>query len=130
MSLSSPDPLALAGLSSPGSAGVQTAQIPAYIRKDGARAVSAYAQGLAFEQVLVGQLTKELAATVSDTATLDGSSAGDGSGGLFGSGSSEGSQYGGLVQQALTQSIMAGGGTGIATEVARALDPAIGGSQA
>lgn len=105
--------------------------IPAEIRKQGEKAVSAYAEGLDFEQVLVSQLTKQLSAVA---AGPDGSASGGGdgssdassgaSGGPFGAGQQAG-EYGGLIDGALTSAIMGGGGLGIAAEVARGLDPAI-----
>ena len=48
-----------------------------------------------------------------------------GSGGILGSDPST-SAFAGLIPTALTQSIMSGGGIGIADQLARAIDPAIG----
>lgn len=81
------------------------AEIPASIRREGPKATDAYAEGLAFEQVL----TNELASKLSDTIS-----------------GSEQSGYASLIPQALTESLMAGGGTGVAREIAQAIDPALG----
>jgi hypothetical protein len=134
MSFSAPDPLSLAGLSS-GLSAVNQTDIPANVRKGNARAKSAYAEGLEFEQVLVQQLAKQLTATVSAGDPSDPSSdssdpaaggAGDSQStdGLLGAGSPA-AGYASLIPQALTDSIMSGGGLGVAKEIAQAIDPSI-----
>lgn len=105
---------------------------PQSVRDGNQAAKSAYQEGLAFEDILVNQLVTQMTATVPG---LDGSSSGsdgssDGSsggsaGGLGGSGSGIGA-YASLLPQALTSSVMSTGGTGIAMEIARSIDPALG----
>lgn len=137
MSFSAPDPLSLAGLSS-GLSPVNQADIPANVRNGNAQAKSAYAEGLEFEQVLVQQLAQQLTATAtgadssadtSDSTDSSDSSAGGSDGaqssdGLLGAGSPA-AEYASLIPQALTDSIMSGGGLGIAKEIAQAIDPSI-----
>ena len=106
--------------------------LPADIRNGDAKAKQAYQQALGFEDILVNQLTQQLAQTVvspSDDSSDDGSgdssdSSGD-SGGILGSDSST-SMFASMIPTALTQSIMSGGGVGVADGLARAIDPAIG----
>jgi hypothetical protein len=137
MSISSPDAVSLAGYSSSASLPiVSEANLPADIRNGNAQAKSAYDEGLEFEQVLVNQLAQQLSSTVSSADPLssdssdgsDGSDDGDssdgGSSGLLG-GSTD-SAYSSLISQALTQSVMSGGGLGIANEIAKDIDPSIG----
>jgi hypothetical protein len=99
---------------------------PASVRNGNQAAKSAYQEGLAFEDILVNQLATQMTATVPG---LDGSSGGSdasgSSGGLSGSGSGLGA-YASLLPQALTSSVMSTGGTGIAMEIARSIDPALG----
>jgi Rod binding domain-containing protein len=113
---------------------VSPAALPAAVRNGTAADKAAYAQGLQFEQVLVNQLTQQLSQTASGTsggASGDGSSSDPssssdgGSGGLFGSGASA-NGYSSLLTQTLSSAIMSGGGVGIATEIAKAIDPRFG----
>jgi hypothetical protein len=105
---------------------------PAAIRNGDQKAKNAYQTGLAFENVLVNELAQQLSATVPG---LDGSD--DGLGGTSGDSSDSGSSggvggagglgaYSSLLPQTLTSSIMAGGGTGIAMQIAKSIDPALG----
>lgn len=89
-----------------------TAAFPAAAVAANATTPAATAQALAFERLLIGQLTQQLAAS----AGLGGSS-GDG---LDGTGQSnpEGEALAALVPQALTSAIMADGGIGIAAAIA------------
>jgi Rod binding domain-containing protein len=103
---------------------------PAEIRTGDARAKQAYQEALGFEEMLMQQLTTELAATV--TSPTDSSSLGSGdssdsssSGGMLGSDPST-SAFASLIPTALTQSLMSAGGVGIADNLAHALDPQIG----
>lgn len=131
MSFSAPDTLSLAGLTS-GLPAINPADIPANIRTGNAKAKNAYAEGLEFEQVLVQQLAEQLADTASGPSSSsatgsDGSGSSDDSdsgSGLLGSGSPA-SEYSSLIPQALTNSIMSGGGLGVAQEIAQAIDPSI-----
>jgi Rod binding domain-containing protein len=108
------------GLSSP----ISQANEPAAIRNGDAAAKHAYQVGTSFEQLLLDQLTQELASSVSDPSS-DGSSAGSsGASGLMG-GDSASSGYAGMLNQTLTSSIMSGGGTGIAMQIAKSIDPAL-----
>jgi hypothetical protein len=87
--------------------------------------------GLAFEQMLVNQLAQQMASTASapgdgasaDGFSTDGSSTGATSG-LMGSDPAS-SAYAQMIPSVLTSSIMSAGGTGIAQQVAQAIDPAL-----
>jgi Rod binding domain-containing protein len=113
---------------------VNAALEPAEIRNGNTRAKQAYQEALGFEDMLMQQLTTELASTVTSSSS-DGSSGGssdgsdgssDGSsGGILGSDPST-SAFASLIPTALTQSLMSAGGVGIADNLARALDPQIG----
>lgn len=114
---------------------IDPANEPAAIRNGDTKAKNAYETGLAFENVLVNELSQQLAATVPG---LDGS--GGSSDGLGGSsddglgGTSDDSSpssgglgaYSSLLPQTLTSSIMQGGGTGIAMQIAKSIDPGLG----
>ncbi|HXD67432.1 MAG TPA: hypothetical protein VNV17_22585 [Solirubrobacteraceae bacterium] len=116
---------------------IDPANEPAAVRNGDQKAKNAYETGMAFENVLVNQLAQQMAATVPG---LDGSSGSDdGLGGssddgLGGTSSdSSGSDasgglgaYSSLLPQTLASSIMSGGGTGIAMQIAQSIDPALG----
>jgi hypothetical protein len=106
---------------------LNVADIPANIRNGNTQAQQAYTEGLAFEQVLVNQLTTQLANTMGSSSLdpTDGSSDGssDSSSGLLGGSSSSG--YSSMIPSALTSSIMDGGGLGLAEEFAQTIDPAL-----
>jgi hypothetical protein len=85
---------------------------PAAVRNGPPAAKRAYQTGLAFEQVLVNQLTQELASTATG-----GSSSSD----------PTSNAYANLLPQTLGSAIMSGGGTGLAMQLATALDPALRG---
>ena len=103
------------------------------MRKGDQKAKNAYATGVAFENVLVSELAQQMTATVPG---LNGSD--DGLGGTTGSsdgraGSSGGvggsgglGAYASLLPQTLANSITGGGGTGIAMEIAKSIDPGLG----
>jgi Rod binding domain-containing protein len=108
---------------------INQANQPSVIRNGDATAKKAYQVGLSFEQVFVDQLTQELAATATDSSgdgSSDGSDSGDSSGasGLMG-GDAASSAYANMLPQTLTSTIMSGGGTGIALQIAKAIDPAL-----
>jgi hypothetical protein len=106
---------------------INQANEPAAIRNGDANAKKAYQVGLSFEQVLVDQLTQELAATATDSSSNgsdDGSGDGSGASGLMG-GDAASSAYANMLPQTLTSSIMSGGGTGIALQIAKSVDPAL-----
>ncbi len=111
---------------------INPADIPAAVRNGSPAAKQAYTEALGFEQVLVNQLTQQLTASVSGDGSADGSDGSDDS-----SGASEGllssdpstNMYSSLIPQALTSSIMSAGGLGIASELAKSLDPSFGEKQ-
>ncbi len=111
---------------------IDSALLPADIRNGNAQAKQAYQEALGFEDVLMQQLTQQLADTVtspggdSSSDGSSGSSSGSGdSGGILGSDPST-SAFAGMIPTALTQSIMSSGGVGIADRLAHAIDPQIG----
>jgi Rod binding domain-containing protein len=110
---------------------IDQARVPASIRNGDQKAKDAYQTGMAFEQVLVNELSQEMAASVpggSDDG-LGGTTGDSGNsssgGGVMGGGGGLGA-YSSLLPQSLTSSIMASGGTGVALEIAKSIDPAIG----
>jgi hypothetical protein len=112
---------------------INAALEPASIRNGDAQAKKAYQQALGFESILMQQLTQELAKTVTSPggeSSDDGSgdSSGSGNGGILGSDPST-NAFAGLIPTALTNGIMSGGGVGLAEQLARAIDPAIGRSK-
>jgi hypothetical protein len=119
-------------LSQPTTTPVSEALLPASIRNGDSTAKQAYNTALGFEQMLVDQLSQELASTAaSPDGSSDGSSddsSGDSTSGLMGSDPAS-SIYSQMLPGALTSGIMADGGTGMALELAKALDPAIGSLQ-
>jgi hypothetical protein len=117
-------------------AGIQNlnvADIPANIRNGDSKAKQAYSEGLAFEDVLVNELSQQLANTMYGGSGLDGDSSssdgtdssdstdGSSSGGML----SGASAYASLIPQTLTSSIMDGGGIGVAEQFAQELDPSL-----
>jgi Rod binding domain-containing protein len=125
MSFSSP---ISSDLSTGGLPPINPANEPAAIRNGDADAKKAYQVGLSFEQVLVDQLTQELASTATDSSSDgsdDGSGDSSGASGLMG-GDAASSAYANMLPQTLTSSIMSGGGTGIAMQIAKSIDPALG----
>jgi hypothetical protein len=123
MSFSSP---ISSDLSTGGLPPINAANEPAAIRNGDAEAKKAYQVGLSFEQVLVDQLTQELASTATDSSdgSSDGSDGSSGASGLMG-GDAASSAYANMLPQTLTSSIMSGGGTGIALQIAKSIDPAL-----
>jgi hypothetical protein len=113
---------------------INAALEPASIRNGDAQAKKAYQQALGFESILMQQLTQELAKTVTSpggdsSADGSGDSSGSSSGGILGSDPST-NAFADLIPTALTNSIMSSGGVGLAEQLARAIDPAIGTPQA
>lgn len=118
-----------------GISNLNVADIPANIRNGNSQAKQAYSEGLAFENVLVNELTQQLANTMYGGNGLDGSSSSggssssdgsDGSGGSSGSGLLSGaSAYASMIPQTLTSSIMSSGGLGMAEQFAEELDPSL-----
>jgi len=109
---------------------INPATEPANIRNGGTKAQQAYSTAMQFEQVLVNQLTQQLAssANLSGDDSDDGSddsSDGTDSTSLLGSGPAA-SEYSQLLPGTLTSSIMSTGGLGnLADTLAGAIDPAI-----
>jgi hypothetical protein len=108
---------------------LNVATIPANIRDGDSKAKAAYSQGLAFENVLVNELSQQLAKTMFGGDSSDGSStdpSSDSSGGASASGMlGSASAYASMIPQALTSSIMDGGGLGIASSFAQEIDPSL-----
>jgi Rod binding domain-containing protein len=107
---------------------INSALLPADIRNGDAKAKHAYQEALAFEDILMQQLTQQMANTVTSPggdSSGSGDSSNSSSGGILGSDPST-NAFASLIPTALTQSIMSGGGTGMADQLARALDPQIG----
>jgi Rod binding domain-containing protein len=104
---------------------------PASVRNGNQQAKNAYQTGLAFEQMLLDQLSQEMVNTVSADGSGDGSSS-DGTGdagatdttGLLGSDPAS-STYAQMLPQILSNSMLSAGGTGLAAQIASSLDPAI-----
>jgi Rod binding domain-containing protein len=111
-------PVGATTASAPGLPVVNQALEPAWVRHGSASTQKAYESALAFEQSLVEQLAKSLA----DTSGLSGE--GSQEGGEPGSeGSSAGSsQLSSMLPQALTSSVMDGGGLGMAAQMTRQLE--------
>ena len=108
---------------------LNVATVPANIRTGGSKAMQAYSEGLAFEDMLVNELSQQLAKTMYG-GTGDGSSAGSSSSSTDGSSSGSSmlggaSAYASMIPQALTSSIMDDGGIGMAESFAQELDPAL-----
>lgn len=109
---------------------LNVADIPANIRNGNSDAKQAYSEGLAFESVLVNELSQQLANTMYGGTGADGTTSDDGLDGSAGSDSGTDllggtGAYASLFPQALTSSIMSGGGVGVAEEFAQELDPAL-----
>ncbi|HZE03690.1 MAG TPA: hypothetical protein VE127_00605 [Solirubrobacteraceae bacterium] len=110
---------------------IDAALMPADIRNGDARAKHAFQEALGFENILMQQLTQQLADTVTSPGGGSSDSGGSSdpsassSGGILGSDPSA-NAFASLIPTALTQSIMSGGGVGIADRLAHALDPQIG----
>ena len=106
----------VAGTPASGLPPVDSAREPAWVRNGSASTRQAYQAALAFEEVLVEQMTSALG----EAGTLDG----EGSGTAEGSGAGEGSQpqLGGgmlssMLPQALSRGVIAGGGLGLAAQL-------------
>jgi hypothetical protein len=108
---------------------LNVATIPENIRNGDSKAKQAYSEGLAFEDMLVNELTQQLASTMYGGDSSDGSSSADGSSTDGSSGSSSmlggASAYASLIPQALSSSIMNSGGLGMAESFAQELDPSL-----
>jgi Rod binding domain-containing protein len=109
---------------------VNQALEPAWVRHGSAATQKAYESALAFEQTLVEQLSQSL----TSASGLGGESSQEGESGSEESGSSESaagdSQISSTLPQALTASVMHGGGLGLAAQLTRQLDTAGAAAQA
>lgn len=94
---------------------IDTALLPADIRKAGPKAEQLYSAALDFEQVLLRQVTSELDATTQADGSGDGSGGSDGSGNDGTDASTSSVQS--LIPDAFAQSLAASGGVGIAREL-------------
>ncbi|HTZ86077.1 MAG TPA: hypothetical protein VMB05_05350 [Solirubrobacteraceae bacterium] len=96
---------------------------PAQVRAGDPKAKQAYATALQFEQILVGELSQSLV----QGSGLEGGGGeglgGEDSGGEAGEGGGANPLLASLVPQALSESIMRGGGLGLAGSLTRSLDP-------
>jgi Rod binding domain-containing protein len=86
---------------------LNVAEIPKNIQDGNSQAKRAYVEGLAFESVLVNELSQQMASTMYGT----------------------GSPYSSLIPQTLTTSIMDSGGLGTAEQFAQELDPSLAAGQ-
>lgn len=106
---------------------LNVATVPASIRNGGAGAMKAYSEGLAFEGMLVNELSQQMSKTMfggtGDGSSTDGTDSSDGSASSSMLGGA--SAYQSLIPQALTASIMADGGLGMAESFAKELDPSL-----
>jgi len=91
---------------------IDVSKLPADVRAAGPAAQKLYATALAFEQVLVEQLTKQLDPTQSGDGSSDGSS--DGSDGTT-------ALYSQMLPGALAHGISDAGGVGLADQLYRSL---------
>ena len=102
--------------------------VPENIRNGGSSAMKAYSEGLAFESMLVSELSQQMSKTMfggsgdgsGDDSSTDGTDSSSGSSMLGGA-----SAYQSLIPSALTSSIMDDGGLGMASSFAESLDPAL-----
>jgi len=88
------------------------AALPAEVRAAGPAAQQEYRTALAFERVLIGQLTKAMQATVPGA---------DGADGAGGTGSAATQSYRDMLPATMADSLIAGGGIGLASDLVRAL---------
>jgi Rod binding domain-containing protein len=103
--------------SAPGLPVVNQAQEPAWVRGGSASTQKAYSTALAFEEILVQQLSQSLSAT-SGVAGEGGGEGGSAPGGESDAGSSELSS---MLPQALSAGVMGAGGLGMAAQLTREL---------
>lgn len=110
-----------------------TVNEPSIVRNGNQAAKNAYQTGLAFEQVLDNELSQAMTATISAAGSdsdglggTDDSSDSSSTGG--GDSSSALGPYSSLMPQTMSQALSSGGSTGIAMQIARAIDPALNGA--
>jgi Rod binding domain-containing protein len=117
----------IAGLQAPsaGAASVVAANEPAAVRDGSPQAKQAYETARSFEELLMTQLSQQL--VQSSGLESEGSSAGgEETGGEEQPSGSGSSTMSSLLPQVLTESVMRGGGLGLANQLTAAIDPAAG----
>lgn len=105
---------------------INQAQEPEIIRDGNQTAKNAYQEGLDFEDILINQLAQQMTAS----AGLGGSSSSSSPGGSDSSGDDASTSlgaYSSLLPEALTNAVMSDGGTGMALQFAKSIDPALNG---
>ena len=109
---------------------IDQALVPASVRNGTPAQKQAYTTALGFEQMLVDQLSQELASTSrSDASSGSGDdSSSDSSGSLLGGNDPASNMYAQLLPTALSSSVMSAGGLGIAQKLASSLDPSLSSS--
>lgn len=95
---------------------------PPQVQAGDPKAKQAYSTALDFEQMLVGELSQSLTDGSGLEGAGTGEAGGEGEGAEGGGGASQ--VLSSLVPQALSESVMRGGGLGLAGALTRALDPA------
>jgi hypothetical protein len=126
VSISAPS---IGGLSTGAAPVIDPATEPAAVRHGGKAAKDAYDTGMAFEQMLVSELTQAMSDTISGSDGSGGdSSTGDPSGDSgasdpMGASSSALGPFASMMPQAMSSSIMSAGGTGVAMQIAESIDP-------
>jgi Rod binding domain-containing protein len=93
---------------------IDASLLPADVRKAGPKAERAYQSALAFENVLIDQLTQSLGSTLS-------SAAGDDSGDDDSGGDATSALTAQMIPDALSQSLTASGGLGLARQLYKEL---------
>ncbi len=102
---------------------VDETRAPAAVREGSSAAKQAYATGQGFEEMLLQQLSQELAKS-SGLGGEGAAATGAGSGEEEPSSEGASSELEALLPGALTEGVMRGGGIGLATQVMDTLDPA------
>jgi hypothetical protein len=103
---------------------------PASVRNGSPAAKQAYEEALSFEDMLVNQLAQEMSSTVSGSSDemgiddSDDDDSDDDSDGIMGSDPAS-STFASMIPDALTSGIMSAGGTGLALQLAQAIDPSL-----
>ncbi len=106
---------------------VNQALEPAWVRHGSASTQKTYETALAFEEMLVQQLSQSLTATSGlEGDSSQGGGAGAEEGGSGGSSSLGTSQLSSLLPQALSNGVMSAGGLGLAAQLTRELQSAQG----
>jgi Rod binding domain-containing protein len=104
--------------------------LPASVRNGTTSEKQAYTTALGFEQMLVDQLSQELASTSqTDSSSNPGDDlSSDSDSSLLGGSDAATNAYAQMLPTALTSSVMSAGGLGIAQQLASTLDPTLSSS--